>query len=116
MTEKITRATALTTAIEMFRAQDMTEHVEVLEKMLASITKRSTAPKTDSKTRRENMALLAEVMDIMDPEEGYAAGSFVGRIQFVTTPQKATAILRLGVSEGLIKCEKEGKVNKYYLV
>lgn len=115
MAEKITRAAALTVAIDMFRAQDMAEYAEVLEKMHASITKRSAAPKGDSKARRENMALLTEVMDLMDPEEGYAAGSFVGRVQFVTTPQKATAILRLGVSEGLLKCEKEGKVNKYYL-
>ena len=120
MTKKMTRIEALNAALlalTAFEEEDANakEAMEVLGKMRDSLQKRSDAPRGTSKTRLENEKLLAQMLDLMEEDEGYTAGSFVGRVQFVTTPQKATAILRLGVANGSLVCEKEGKANKYRL-
>ena len=117
--KKITRVDALDAAIAALEGMENGEpYIEPLRKMRESLCKsRSERPAGPSKTQQENMALLARVVELLaDSEDGMAAGDFVGRIQFVTTPQKATAVLRLGVANGVLKCEKEGKTNKYYLV
>lgn len=111
--KKMTRVMALELAIEALEGNE--EAIEVLEKMRDSLQKRSDAPAGPSKTRLENEKLLAQMLDLMEEGEGYTAGSFVGRVTYVTTPQKATAVLRLGVADGSLVCEKEGKTNKYRL-
>ena len=116
--KKMTRVEALTAALaalEVFEDAAANEAMEVLGKMRDSLQKRSDAPKGTSKTRLENEKLLARMLDLMEEGEGYTAGSFVGCMPYITTPQKATAVLRLGVANGVLKCEKEGKTNKYYL-
>ena len=111
--KKMTRVMALELAIEALEGNE--EAVKVLGNMLTSLSKPRSKAEGASKTRLENERLLAQMLDLMEEGEGYTAGSFVGRVQFVTTPQKATAILRLGVADGSLVCEKEGKANKYRL-
>ena len=113
---KITRVDALTAAIALFEEMGRVEEAKVLDNMLASISKRRTRV-GDSKTRQANLELLGQAVALMNTadEDGYPASYFVGRIPFITSPQKATAVLRLGVTEGMLTCEKEGKVNKYRL-
>lgn len=115
---KITRVDALNAAIVALESMEGGEpYVEPLRKMLASLQKsRSERPAGPSKTQQENMALLARMVDLLaDNEDGMAAGDFVGRVQFVTSPQKATAVLRLGVKTGEVVAEKEGKRTVYRL-
>ena len=115
--KKVTRIDALNAAIAVLEnVENGEQYIEPLRKMVESLEKRSASPTGPSKARRENEALLAQVLDAMDEGEGYPAGHFVGRVPYITTPQKATAVLRLGVANGVLKCEKEGKTNKYYLV
>lgn len=113
---KITRVDALSAAVALFEEMGRIDEAAVLEKMLVSISKRRT-PVGDSKTRQANLELLDQVVALMNTadEDGYPASYFVGRIPFITSPQKATAVLRLGVKEDLLTCEKEGKTNKYRL-
>ena len=109
---KITRVDALNAAIALFNEMGRFDEAIVLEKMLFSIYKRRTP-----KTRQANLELLDQVVALMNTadEDGYPASYFVGRIPFITSSQKATAVLHLGVKEDLLTCEKEGRVNKYRL-
>lgn len=116
--KKITRVDALDAAIAALEGMENGEpYIEPLRKMRESLCKsRSERPAGPSKTQQENMALLARVVELLaDSEDGMAAGDFVGRIQFVTTPQKATAVLRLGIKTGEVVAEKEGKRTVYRL-
>ena len=114
---KITRVDALTAAIALFEEMGRVEEAKVLDNMLASISRRHRRDAGNSKTRQANLELLDQAVALMNTadEDGYPASYFVGRIPFITSPQKATAVLRLGVKEGMLTCEKEGKVNKYRL-
>lgn len=113
---KITRVDALSAAIALFEEMGRVEEAKVLDNMLVSISKRR-SDAGNSKTRQANLELLDQAVALMNTadEDGYPASYFVGRIPFITSPQKATAVLRLGVKEGMLTCEKEGKVNKYRL-
>ena len=111
--KKMTRVMALELAIEALEGNE--EAIEVLGKMLASLSKPRSNAAGESKARRENLELLNKCLELLEGSDGMAAGEFVGRVPFITTPQKATAVLRLGVELKSVVCEKEGKTNKYRL-
>ena len=114
---KITRVDALNAAIAALQQfENGKQYIEPLQKMLASLQKPRTSNAGPSKTQQENMRLLAQMMDLLaDAENGMSAGDFVGRVQFVSSPQKATAVLRMGVKAGQLVAEKEGKRTVYRL-
>lgn len=112
--KNMTRVMALELAIEALEGND--EAITVLKKMLVSLSKPRASAAGESKAHRENMELLSKCLELMEEGETYAAGDFVGRVPMIMTPQKSTAVLRLGIKEGHLTCEKEGKVNKYRLV
>ena len=114
---KITRVDALTAAIAALQQfENGEQYIEPLQHMLVSLQKPRSGNEGPSKTQQENLRLLAQMMDLLaDAEDGMAAGEFVGRVQFVTSPQKATAVLRMGVKAGQLVAEKEGKRTVYRL-
>ena len=114
---KITRVDALNAAIAALQQfENGEQYIEPLKKMLASLQKPRSGNEGPSKTQQENMRLLAQMVDLLaDAGDGMAAGDFVGRVPFVTSPQKATAVLRMGVKAGQLVAEKEGKRTVYRL-
>lgn len=103
----ITRADALRTAID--RCADSPEVVEVLGKMLASITKpraKSTAP---SKSRIENERLAHELAGII-PEGAEVNSKWVTEhLRGCLTTQKAAAVARVGVELGILSKVVDGR-------
>lgn len=116
----ITRAQALKMAIatldvsEDYLQDEKDAACEVLERMLASITKpRKSAT---SKTRLLNESLAKKVAEKFDADKWYSASDVASfNIAEITNTPKATAVLGVAVSMGLITAEKQGKRNAYKL-
>jgi hypothetical protein len=116
----ITRAQALKMAIatldvsEDYLQDEKDAACEVLERMLASITKpRKSAT---SKTRLLNEKLAKQVVEHFAAGECYSSADVAGfGIAEITSTPKATAVLAVAVSMGLVTAEKHGKRNAYKL-
>ena len=109
----ITRADALTLAIQ--RCEDNPEVVEVLSKMLASITK--PRAKQTSKARLDNERLASAVRDAISARgDGMGTKDIVNLgIPEITTTQKAAAVCRVAVELGYLHKNVEGKTVTYSL-
>ena len=122
----ITRAQALKMAIDILKGEDTVltvcsqnedvrnMAVDTLDRMLASITKpRKSAT---SKTRLLNEGLAKKVAEQFTAGEWYSSADVAGfDIKGITTTSKATAVLAVAVSMGLVTAEKQGKRNAYKL-
>lgn len=106
----ITRADALTIAIE--RVADRPDVAEVLNKMLAGITKprKSQGP---SKTRKDNERLAHELAAAIPDGEGVTTKWVTEHVRGVLTTQKAAAVARVGVELGLISKVVDGRKVTY---
>lgn len=120
----MTRAQALKMAIEVINGtkvphkdylhgeRDMA--IDTLERMLASITKPRKA--TTSKTRLLNEKLATQVVEQFAAGEWYTASDVAGfGVAGISSTPKATAVLAVAVSKGLVTAEKQGKRNAYKL-
>ena len=112
--KKMTRAQALTAAIAYAEQDGNAKCVDVLSRMLTSITKpRKT---TTTKTRVLNESLAKQVVEQFAPNKNYTAKEIVDfNLSGVGTPQKAVAVLHTAKDMGLITAEKQGKRNTYKL-
>ena len=120
----ITRAQALEMAIatlegsktphEDYSTDELAMALDTLDRMLASITKpRKSAT---SKTRLLNEGLAKKVAEQFTAGEWYSSADVAGfDIKGITTTSKATAVLAVAVSMGLVTAEKQGKRNAYKL-
>lgn len=104
--KKMTRAQALTAAIAYAEQNDNAECVDVLNKMLASITK----PRKSgtSKTRILNENLARKVYDMV---KGSTTAKDVVALNIAGIPssQKASAVMDVAVDLGLFSKAKDGK-------
>ncbi len=109
MAEKntITRAQALQFAIDNL---DNAEVVEVLNKMLASISK--PRAKQISKARLGNESLAHKLYEVAPNAFTTKDATELGIPEIMTT-QKASAVLRVGVELGLFEKFAEGKKVRY---
>lgn len=122
-TNTITRAAALTTAIALLEREGMTAEMEVLGKMLASITKPRSNSGQPSKAAMENAKIAADVLRAMPAGEpvtgtwiGESVPSFPVGSKGVVSPQKVTAVMRLLVDAGKVSKAKVGKTMTYTLL
>jgi formaldehyde-activating enzyme involved in methanogenesis len=108
--KKMTRAQALTAAIAYAEQDGNAECVDVLKKMLTSITKPRKA--TTSKTRIQNENLARKVYDAV---EGAVTSKDVAALGIAGIPssQKATAVMNVAVDLGLFSKAKDGKCLVY---
>ena len=107
MAEKITRKQALEFAISNL---DNEEVVEVLDKMLQSISKPRKA--ATSKARIANESLARKVAE-NTPDEVTTKDVVNLGIPEITTTQKASAVLRVACELGLFEKVTEGKKVSY---
>ncbi len=112
MTKKneMTRAQAIENAIALF-APDAPE-VEVLNKMLASITKPRKKSDAPSKARIENEKLVDAAIAAMNGETVNAKW-LTEHVRGILTTQKAAAVMRLGVELGKIEKLVDGRKVSY---
>lgn len=98
----ITRADAVAFAME--RCVDNPDVIEVLAKLHKQYTtrKKTTGP---TKVYTDNVKLAREVADAITKEgvEGVDSKWIANNVAGVGTPQKAVAVMRAGIAEGIIK-------------
>ena len=111
--KKMTRKEALEIAIA---ACDNEEAIEVLKKMLVQVTKPRKRAEGPSKARRENERLLADVLAASeDKGEPVTSKWLTEHVRGLMTPQKVTAVAKIGIENGSLVRNKEGKVITYSL-
>ena len=108
--KEMTRAQALTNAIALF--EDGSPEIEVLSKMLASITKPRKKSDAPSKARIENLALVDAACAAMGGNEVNAKW-LTEHVRGILTTQKAAAVMRLGVEVGKIVKVVDGRKVSY---
>lgn len=106
----VTRADAIRAAIELFPVD--APEIEVLEKMLTSITKPRKKSDAPSKTRIANLALVDDAVNVMGNNEVNAKW-LTEHVKGIMTTQKAAAIMRLGVEVGKIDKIVDGRNVSY---
>lgn len=110
----ITRAQALEFAIQVVQEREGDcEAIEVLSKMLASITK--PRPKTDEPSRaaKENARLAAEVLRALPADEAVTTAWITEHVNGIMTSQKCTKVMQLLIAAG--KVERVEKVEGRYV-
>lgn len=124
--KKMTRKEALVIAIDHMRDDaledpqgefsNVAEAVEVLNKMLEQVSKPRKKSDAPSKARRENEKLLADVIAAIE-EKGEPVTSkwLTEHVRGLMTPQKVTAVAKIGIDNGSLVRIKEGKVISYSL-
>lgn len=83
---------------------------EIIEKAKAhhaQLTKKSTAPKTESRAAKENKTLAARVLQWMPSDRPVLTSEITEHVNGIMTPQKCTKVMAV-----LIECGKVRKVEK----
>ncbi len=114
MTKKnsMTRAEALKNAISLFPSD--APEVEVLEKMLDSITKPRKKSDAPSKVRVENETLARAMCDAIKRNGSPVNAKWVTEhVRGIMTTQKAAAVARVGVELGIINKIVDGRNVSY---
>lgn len=115
--KKITRKEALEFAIDAINEafDDCDEYIEVIEKMIASIDKQAKRPRGTSKARLENEKLLDNLVgEMVACGEPVNTKWITEHVQFIMTPQKATAVCKLGIEKGEIVRTVDDKKKVWY--
>lgn len=122
MANKMTRAEALTNVIVFLReneqfGDDWSEEIEVLDKMLTSINKQKTRPKTPSKTRLENERLADNLVgEMVAVDKPVNTKWITEHVKFITNSQKANVIVKIAIEKGdIIRFEDDKKKVWYKL-
>ena len=100
---------ALADAIALANEAGKTECAEKLSSLAASLAKKANAPKAPSKTQMQNRATAKQLLEAMPSNESVGTAWAMERGLGILTPQKATAIFKLLIVDGLI--EKTDPVN-----
>lgn len=109
--KKMTRKEALEIAIAAVENEEATE---VLSKMLEQVSKPRKRAEGPSKARRENERLLADVISaIEDKGEPVTSKWITEHVRGLLTPQKVTAVAKIGIENGSLVRNKEGKTVTY---
>ena len=116
--KKMTRVEALNIVLEAtregFEAEEMTEAREVLKKMVEQLSKPRKRAEGPSKARRENERLLAEVIAAIEAKgEPVTSKWITEHVRGLLTPQKVTAVAKIGLEDGSLVRTKEGKIITY---
>ena len=114
MSEKknvVTRAAALSYAIEHC---DNPEITEVLQKMYEQVTKPRKKSDAPSKTQIMNRNLAAAAVNVIrEYGEPVTSKWICEHVNGIMTPQKCTAVMKIAIEAGEITKNKEGKVITY---
>ena len=113
---KMTRAQAIANAIAKFDVN--APEIEVLEKMLAQVTRKPEKKAGPTKTQLLNGQLLVKCVEAIKahPEDTITARWLVDHIKDVNTTQKASSLMERGIKEGTIRKEYNKKVANYFIV
>lgn len=109
MANSYTYKKALADAIALANEAGKTECAEKLSLLSASFTKKANAPKSPSKTQLLNRAIAKQLFEAMPEDEPVGTTWAMERGLGILTPQKATAIFKLLVADGVV--EKTEPVN-----
>lgn len=109
--KKMTRVEALTIALETCENE---EAREVLTKMVAQLSKPRKKAEGPSKARLENERLLAEAIEAIEAKgEPVTSKWLMEHVRGLMTPQKVTAVAKIGIEAGSLIRNKEGKTVTY---
>ncbi len=111
MTNGITRVEALQAAIN----GDLTpEVIDKLQAMIQTLSK--PGKKTETKDDRERAALVAQAVETLkgNPAVVCDAKWLCEHVTGITTTQKAGAIMRIAIAQGLVTKQYDGKGKPYY--
>ena len=119
--KKMTRAEALQNVIthlhelEEYAGDNWGDEIAVLDKMLASIEKQKSRPRSKSSARIQNEPIAKEfIAKIQAVDEPVNAKWMTYNVRYCTTSQKAVAIARIAEEWGAI--EKVSIKNRTYYV
>ena len=112
-TTKISRPAFLNYVMEHFGDQLPEEYRTVGETWYSKLTTKP-ASNGPTKTQRENAAMVARVADtIRDHSEPVTARWVLENVDGILTIQKASAIMRTGVRNGVFVADTSKKVTEY---
>jgi len=111
--KKMTRVEALNIALATC---ENAEACEVLTKMVEQLSKPRKKAEGPSKARRENERLLGDVLAaIGEKGEPVTSKWIMEHVRGLLTPQKVTAVAKIGIENGSLVRTKEGKTVTYSL-
>lgn len=109
MANSYTYKMALADAIALANEAGKTECAEKLSSLVASMEKKTNAPKSPSKAQLQNRATAKELLAKMPEGEPVSTAWAMERGLGILTPQKATAIFKLLMVDGAV--EKTDPIN-----
>lgn len=109
MANSYTYKMALADAIALANEAGKTECAEKLSLLATSLAKKANAPKAPSKAQLQNRAIAKQLLEAMPSDESVGTAWAMERGLGILTPQKATAIFKLLMADGLI--EKTDPIN-----
>lgn len=118
MTEKkMTRVEALNIALDVLvEHEGECEATEVIRKHIAQLSKPRKKADGPSKTRRENEQLLIAMIEAIEAKGEPVTSKWVTEhVRGLLTPQKVTAVAKIGIDDGRLVRIKEGKAVYYAL-
>lgn len=114
------KETLLTNAVMMEFAIDALKEVEApaevitkAEQHLVTLTKKSSAPKVESKAAKENATLAHQVAMVMPEGEAVLTSWIMSHVDGIMTPQKCTKVMQILIDKGRV--EKVEKVKGRYI-
>jgi hypothetical protein len=95
-----------------------TEIVDKAKAHFEQLTKKSTAPKTESRAAKENKALAVRVLQWMPSDRPVLTSEIMEHVNGIMTPQKCTKVMGVLIEDGKVrKVEKvKGRYIGYELV
>lgn len=107
----MTRVEALSIAIATCENE---EAREVIAKMIEQLQKPRKKAEGPSKARRDNERLAHEIADAIAAKGERVTSKWVTEhVRGILTPQKATAVAKVGIELGILTREKDGKAVYY---
>jgi trans-aconitate methyltransferase len=110
----VTNALMMEFAVRALEATDAPQ--EIVDKAKAhhaQLTKKSTAPKTESRAAKENKVLAAKVLQWMPSDRPVLTSEIMEHVSGIMTSQKCTKVMEVLIAAG--KVEKVAKVKGRYI-
>lgn len=94
------------------------EIIKKAEMHLAQLSKKSSAPKTESRAAKENAALAAKVLSIMPEGETLLSTEIMDKVPSIMTTQKCTKVMQVLIKAGKVEkvSNAKGRYTGYQLM
>ena len=94
------------------------EVIKKAEMHLAQLSKKSSAPKTESRAAKENAVLASKVLSVMPEGEPLLSSDIMDKVPQIMTTQKCTKVMQVLIKAGKVEkvANAKGRYTGYQLI